>query len=784
MSDAVAEESARAPYPGLRSFRRDETHLFFGREDCIHSLVDRLATTRFLAVLGSSGTGKSSIVKTGLLEALEIGLMEKAGARWRVIDFRPGGTPLTNLARELLKTGAKGEEPSEIETKMLRGFLARGPRSIIEWCQDGNLPTKPKTNLLLLVDQFEELFRYQGYAGKEESEAFAALLLESANSPEFPIYVTLTMRSEYLGACALIDGLAESISRSMVLIPRMTRAQCREAIVGPADVCGIEIEPPLVNQILNDLANFAPWDDSGTADQLDRLVRRADQLPLLQYTLNRLWLDAYTSSKGAPVKLRLSDYTAIGGLSGALNTHGDALFNELAKKGLGAAVENIFRALVSGTTVAEAVRRPQKFGDLVALCNGNVQAVDDVLYTFCAPGCNFLAPELRDPGPGKRVPLDAEQWIDVSHESLIRQWKKMADWLHDETIAAQNWRRLKDRMTDGEQIRGRELANLIAWRDETKPNEAWSKRYGGGFSDAMAFLERSQTAEEQEQQKQRTAKARGLLLGVATAGLLIVALAASGVGFFVWSQNAKLNDKNKELSLANKELEEQRIHVQQQADELTKANKALAQQKEDLEKLAKLLQAQTDSLNKLLRETRQTMSEQKPKRAMDLGPDPLVKAYAGEDVDEHIPPTDKLSSTLAGPTPTSIPGAKTLTTKRLYDAMESGGLADSSNTNLPIVLVDVSSQPHAQTIPTAHRWPGDGAGGTFDDKDKTQKQLFDHISQTVKSWNDAIVFFSSGPNSWEAYNAALRAVEMGFPNVYWYRGGLAAWEAANLKTTP
>ena len=119
MSDAIADESARAPYPGLRSFRRDETPIFFGREDCIHSLVDRLALTRFLAVLGSSGTGKSSIVKTGLLEALEIGLLEKAGARWRVVDFRPGGTPLTNLAHELLKVTAKGKEPSEIETKTI-----------------------------------------------------------------------------------------------------------------------------------------------------------------------------------------------------------------------------------------------------------------------------------------------------------------------------------------------------------------------------------------------------------------------------------------------------------------------------------------------------------------------------------------------------------------------------------------------------------------------------------------------------------------------------------------
>ena len=153
-------------------------------------------------------------------------------------------------------------------------------------------PSGTTPNLLLLVDQFEELFRYQDYAGREEAEAFARLLLESARSRQFPIYVALTMRSEYLGACALVDGLAEAISSGMFLTPRMTREECRAAIVGPAQVCGVAIEEALVNRLLNDLAAFAPWDDRGRRDQLDRLIRRADQLPLLQYCLNRMWVRA------------------------------------------------------------------------------------------------------------------------------------------------------------------------------------------------------------------------------------------------------------------------------------------------------------------------------------------------------------------------------------------------------------------------------------------------------------------------------------------------------------
>src|SRR6185295_7491928 len=115
-----------------------------------------------------------------------------------------------------------------------------------------------------------------------------------------PIYVVLTMRSEYLGACSLIDGLAEGINRGQYLTPRMTREQCRAAIEGPAGVCGFEIDPALVNRMLNDLASFAPWEEGdgkrpeaadavdprdafGSVNQLDRLARRADQLPLMQH---------------------------------------------------------------------------------------------------------------------------------------------------------------------------------------------------------------------------------------------------------------------------------------------------------------------------------------------------------------------------------------------------------------------------------------------------------------------------------------------------------------------
>jgi hypothetical protein len=499
---------ARLPYPGLRSFRREESDLFFGREDCIGMMVDRLAATRFLAVLGSSGTGKSSIVKTGLLDALDLGFMAAAGSNWRVVDFRPGEAPIRHLARRLLETESDGLEaprvPDQDEVELLRAFLARGPRSLAEWRREGRMA--PSVNLLLLVDQFEEMFRYQDYAGREEAEAFTALLLESARVAHSRIYVVLTMRSEYLGACALVEGLAEAITEGIFLVPRMNRGQCREAIVGPARICGFEIEDALINRLLNDLAAFAPWDDRGGRGRLERLGRRADQLPLLQYCLNRMWVRAMDGAGSAPVLLTLADYERIGALGGALDAHADEILAALGADRAPVA-ERAFRALTEGATVADAVRRPASFGELVEICDGDEAALRAVVDAFRAPGCNFLSPEADVVNPKS---LTAETIVDISHESLIRQWKLVSGWLEAEARDVRIWRRLKERFDDGEALQKRELANILAWLDEQRPNLAWARRYGGDFSAITRFIESS------EQRRRRFAPVMMPLFGLAT----------------------------------------------------------------------------------------------------------------------------------------------------------------------------------------------------------------------------------------------------------------------------
>jgi hypothetical protein len=283
-------------------------------------MLARLAITRFLAVLGSSGTGKSSLVKAGLLATLEA--TPPPHMCWRIVEFRPAGDPFYNLAEGLLKTehsvAFKDEIPeSEIESLKER-LRSEGPRELIKWCREGHLAAL--TNLLLVVEQFEELFRYRSAGEREEVQAFVSLLLErwprgvkKPEKAEVPIYVAITMRSEYLGACALMLGLAEAINEGTYLAPRMNREQCEQAIIGPAAVWGIDIEHRLVTKVLNDMADFAPWDEQhGEKDQLSRLARQADQLPLMQYALNQMWRRQQRERQdGENIKLRLVDYLGL-----------------------------------------------------------------------------------------------------------------------------------------------------------------------------------------------------------------------------------------------------------------------------------------------------------------------------------------------------------------------------------------------------------------------------------------------------------------------------------------
>jgi hypothetical protein len=483
---------ARAPYPGLRAFESDEADIFFGRERQVDAMIDRLARCRLLAVTGASGCGKSSLVRAGLLEALEIGLLAAAGPIWRFAIMRPREHPMAELASALLE--ALGGDASMEASALRRAALDRGPLSLVEELRER--PLSEHANLLILVDQFEELFRYRDLASHEEAEAFVALLLATAGQRELPIYIVLTMRSDFFGECARFEGLAEAVCESIYLCPRLSRDQIIAAIEGPARVFGGRIEPALAARIANDMG-------------ID-----PDQLPLMQHALMRLWDEALLRDRAAPL-LRLDDYLAAGGLKASLSRHADEILAEVTRDTPGRTLiaRHLFCLLTAGEG-ARAVRRLAPVAEVAAVSEQPIEEVACVADAFRAPGRSLLMP------PTDR-PLTAETVLDITHESLIRQWDTLKEWNRREADSVRKYREAErnlQRWISGQAVlwQPQELRTLLHWRAQERPNAAWAARYGGPFSLLDKLLERSR-AQWRMARHAITAAILGLVLIVITA---------------------------------------------------------------------------------------------------------------------------------------------------------------------------------------------------------------------------------------------------------------------------
>jgi WD40 repeat protein/tetratricopeptide (TPR) repeat protein/energy-coupling factor transporter ATP-binding protein EcfA2 len=477
------------PFPGLRPFRSDEHHLFFGREEQTAALLQLLRKNRFLAVVGTSGSGKSSLVRAGLIAELYGGTMTHAGSTWEVIILRPGGSPIENLAKAMVEADLYDAEDTSTLAR-LKATLSRSRFGLVEAMKQSEV-FEPGTNLLVVVDQFEELFRFrqQGVDSEEAATAFVNLLLTASEQAECPIYIAITMRSDYLGDCSEIPGLAEAVNEGEYLIPRLLRDQKRDAIEKPIGVGGAKISPLLVQRLLNDVG-----DDP-------------DQLPVLQHALMRMW-DVWAAGNDHDRPLEVSDFEATGGLAAALSNHADELFSSLPDDRHRRACEKIFKALTEKGDDNRGIRRPTRLAALQAIAGADRETVTTVLDAFRQPGVTFLM-------PGMETELGDRTVIDLSHESLMRGWQRLRGWVEEEAQSARIFRRLLDTArlwSDGKAglFRDPDLQIALSWRDEEHPNAEWAEEYGGDFDTAFGFLERSEQAVQAELQAKEDARQREL----------------------------------------------------------------------------------------------------------------------------------------------------------------------------------------------------------------------------------------------------------------------------------
>jgi len=391
---------------------------------------------------------------------------------------------------EQLLPGDNDSDQLATTPALIEAELRRGPLGLVHLVEDlrARIASPTNFNLLVLVDQFEEIFRYseRGAAQGDEADAFVNLLLASYRAAEASIYVVITMRTDFLGNCTRFLELPDAINHAQYLTPRLSRAQLEQAITGPGRVFGGDVAPEVVNEMINVIAGDP------------------DQLPILQHALARMWDEAQKRQPNSPTITR-ADLLATGGIAGALSRHANAILADLALESADfvSPAKVLFRTITERGTPESGgrdTRRPVRLPRIAEIAERQWQEFVSVIAAFACEGVNFLV---------HGEPLDAEAIIDIAHEALIRQWRQLQDWVADEAERADDYRRWRNRASDwkegGALLAGADLSRAIEWqagRDGWQPRSSWAARYalatGAGAQEEFEKM-RSYIAESEKQ---------------------------------------------------------------------------------------------------------------------------------------------------------------------------------------------------------------------------------------------------------------------------------------------
>ena len=588
------------PFPGLRPFKVEESHLFFGREGQSEEILNKLSEQKFVAVIGASGSGKSSLIYCGLVPVLFGGFVGDANSKWKIIASRPGSSPIDNLANAIIGNPEKKEldDNDLIKQKLNASLLRSSSNGLIE-ALDQSYDFE-KENILVIIDQFEELFRYKTSKGDQstynESEAFVKLLVNANRTKDIPVYVVLTMRSDFIGECSQFHELTELINESNYLVPQMTRDDFKKAIEGPVAVGGAEIETQLTQQLLNEVGD------------------NADQLPILQHALMRTW-EYWTEHSDLEKAISIADYEAIGKMEKALSEHANEAYDELSEEEK-FICESLFKTITEKGNDNRGIRHPTSITDVALIAKTSIDQVKKIIEPFRASGRSFVTPSFD-------VELSDDSIIDLSHESLMRIWTKLRIWVEEEWDAVQMYTRLSE-ASEMYQLgktglwRPPDLQLAINWRDKQKPTLSWAKRYNPAFERAMVYLQTSDKdfkAEEENKiklQKRQLRRSKIFAIVLGTAAII-------GIGLTIYSQMLKTQALQQKKIATEKSIEadKQREIAEDQTIIANEEKQKAVEQKEeaDRQKLIAVENEQKAENQRKIAEGQTKLAEQRQREA-------------------------------------------------------------------------------------------------------------------------------------------------------------------------
>lgn len=640
------------PYPGLRPFNEDESIFFKGREEHIDKIISQLQQKKFLMVTGASGDGKSSLIYAGLIPRSRAGFFKTRFNNWMVVDFRPERAPLSNLAGAL-NNHLAFSDVNNLEEELSYGFsslakIYKESKHYLDTTSDSFInadPDKKKdlknksANLLILIDQFEELFTNSENfnKGKPSLQAITLinLIIETtkiAEKENLPIYIVCTMRSDYVGDCAAFKGLPELIVYSQFFVPRLKRQEIHRAILEPAKLSGNKINNRLIERLINELGDGL------------------DQLPILQHALNRIWKSHMDD--GAE-EMDIIHYAKVGGIQGdllpdnqktvftlwydqqpafkqkilqgasltnVLNAHARELFElsvaychkhigrDISRQEAQALLQRIFTCLTK-INDSRAVRNRSSILEIKQIIGDNIETdlIEGLVNVYREPDNTLLKPFITS--DIKTLPLHDNDILDITHESLIRNWTELTNWtrqdhenvlvLNDFKKQVERWEQ-KTRSTDYLLTIG-SLSYFKNWYQTINPNPYLIAKYDTSNADSGQKVENAKqlifSGNAYLQISEATIKRKRRAVFAITAIIAIVL-----VGFTSWA----FLERNKALTqqvIANQKTTEAKVsenQARQLEKEALKAKNAaiLLKEKAEISEKSALTAKQQAELSK------------------------------------------------------------------------------------------------------------------------------------------------------------------------------------------
>ncbi len=371
----AVESAGDCPYKGMAAYQPQDAASFFGREALVDELVRRVQLQQVLVVGGPSGSGKSSLVRAGLIPAINAGALPGSDG-WRVALFTPGRDPLAELYFQVSQTLESGRSAVSIDDLIAHPTLARH--------LGGAKGSEPP--LLLCIDQFEELFTL---APADQRAKFVAALSAMADPADSRVRVVIAVRADFYAACAQIPWLAERITENQVLVGPMTSSELRRAVTEPARRAGFHLEPQLIDAII---------DEAG---------EEAGSLPLIAHALVETWIRRQGGT------LTLEGFRAAGGVVGAISQTADAIFEQRFDANEREATKRLFLGLVTPGEGTPDTRR--------------VLAHSEIDHDTTPEVMHRAVERLTE----VRLLTVDDTTVQIAHEALLRTWPRLRGWIEE-----------------------------------------------------------------------------------------------------------------------------------------------------------------------------------------------------------------------------------------------------------------------------------------------------------------------------------------------------------------